>query len=76
VDNRRAPVNHWGRKPLGSDLGLFSTGLRIEHAIEGYPDPVVFWTFHFNRVRAQLEALENDWGQIKTIGVKSKQFYI
>lgn len=40
--------------------GIFSTGLRIEHSVDDYPVPIVFWTFRFGRVREGLNALGYD----------------
>jgi hypothetical protein len=36
---------------------LFSTGLRIEHALSAYPAFMVFWTFRFGALKAHLQAL-------------------
>jgi hypothetical protein len=32
-----------------------SPGLKIVHAVSGYPRTVIFWTFAFARLRSQLE---------------------
>jgi hypothetical protein len=35
--------------------GAFSTGLRIEHSLPRRPPFVVFWTFHFDALKRELE---------------------
>lgn len=41
-----------------SRYGAFlSSGLRIDHAVPLYPASVVFWTFNFKRLKAELERL-------------------
>jgi hypothetical protein len=42
--------------------GAFSTGLRIEHDVPGYPAFFVFWTFRFETLSAQLQALGYEIG--------------
>jgi hypothetical protein len=37
--------------------GLISTGLQIEHTVPLYPDFMLFWTFDFDSLKAELEAL-------------------
>ena len=37
--------------------GAFSTGLQIEHSNPNYPKFLVFWTFRFDEVKCELEAL-------------------
>lgn len=36
-------------------LGDCGGGLRIEHTIKGSNDFIVFWTFHFGRLRQELQ---------------------
>jgi hypothetical protein len=36
---------------------MFSTGLRIEHAISTYPQFIVFWTFGYETLKMGLESL-------------------
>ena len=40
---------------LSKHRGVFSTGLRIEHDLEGCEAFLVFWTFRFDRLRDELE---------------------
>jgi hypothetical protein len=42
---------------LSRHHGLFSTGLRIEHDIPRYSSFFVFWTFDFETLKRELEAL-------------------
>jgi hypothetical protein len=37
--------------------GFFSTGLRIEHNVPRCPGFMVFWTFSFDTLKVELEAL-------------------
>jgi hypothetical protein len=36
---------------------MFSTGLRIEHAMEAYPQFIVFWAFGYESLKRGLEGL-------------------
>jgi hypothetical protein len=40
---------------LSRHRALFSTGLRIEHAVAACPEFVVFWTFGFEKLKRGLE---------------------
>lgn len=40
---------------LSKHRGLFSTGLRIEHTIDGYPEFLAFWTCQFGHLKEALE---------------------
>ena len=42
---------------LSKHRGIFSVGVRIEHTRPDYEEFVVFWTFRFRKVKAELEAL-------------------
>lgn len=42
---------------LSRHRGIFSTGLRIEHVDSSSPEFIVFWTFGFWKLKAQLESL-------------------
>jgi hypothetical protein len=42
---------------LRKHRGFFSKGVRIEHTLIEHPEFIVFWTFHFKRVKAKLLAL-------------------
>ncbi len=37
--------------------GFISTGLQIEHTVPRYPGFMLFWTFNFDMLKAELEAL-------------------
>ncbi len=37
--------------------GFTSTGLQIEHRVPRYPGFMLFWTFNFERLKAELETL-------------------
>ena len=37
--------------------GFMSTGLQIEHTVPRYPGFILFWTFSFDLLKAELEAL-------------------
>ena len=37
--------------------GVLSAGLRIYHTVPSYPAFIIFWTFSFNRLKAELEWL-------------------
>jgi hypothetical protein len=37
--------------------GFVSTGLQIEHTVPRYPGFMLFWTFSFDVLKAELEAL-------------------
>ena len=37
--------------------GFMSTGLQVEHAVGHYPKFMLFWTFDFDTLKAELEAL-------------------
>jgi len=39
---------------LSKHRGLFSTGMRIEHAVPSYPLFLVFWTFRFHALKQRL----------------------
>ena len=39
------------------DLGLFSQGIIISHSHGQYPSTLVFWTFSFSTLKAELEQL-------------------
>jgi hypothetical protein len=64
VDNTELRISCLGKKwvfprdsirLLKKHGGFFSTGLRIEHSIEGYAPFVVFWTFGFVALKQELE---------------------
>jgi hypothetical protein len=38
-------------------MGIFSTGLRIEHTMSAYPKFIVFWTFGYETLKGGLEGL-------------------
>ncbi|HEY1543114.1 MAG TPA: hypothetical protein VGG01_11950 [Xanthobacteraceae bacterium] len=42
---------------LGRYRGFISTGLQVEHAVPRYPGFMLFWTFDFDRLKRELEAL-------------------
>ncbi len=42
---------------LGRYRGFTSSGLQIEHTVPRYPRFMVFWTFSFDALKAELEAL-------------------
>jgi hypothetical protein len=37
--------------------GFISTGLQIEHTVPRYPGFILFWTFNFDTLKRELEAL-------------------
>jgi hypothetical protein len=37
--------------------GFISTGLQIEHTVRRYPGFMLFWTFSFDTLKMELEAL-------------------
>jgi len=37
--------------------GFTSTGLQIEHTVPRYPGFMLFWTFSFDKLKVELEAL-------------------
>jgi hypothetical protein len=37
------------------DLGLFSQGIVLYHSYDAYPSSLVFWTFSFSTLKAELE---------------------
>ncbi|TMC57334.1 MAG: hypothetical protein E6J26_06470 [Chloroflexi bacterium] len=42
------------------DLGLFSQGIVISHSCDAYPASLIFWTFSFSALKAELEQLGYD----------------
>ncbi len=42
---------------LGRYRGFTSSGLQIEHTVPRYPRFMVFWTFSFDALKGELEAL-------------------
>ena len=42
---------------LSRHKGTISAGLLIEHNVSRYPDFFLFWSFNFERLRRELEAL-------------------
>jgi hypothetical protein len=39
------------------DLGLFSQGIVIAHSCGAYPSSLIYWTFSFSTLKAELEQL-------------------
>jgi hypothetical protein len=52
------PRSHIRR--LSKYPGLLSTGLRIEHTLESFPEFIVFWTFGFTNLKSELMRLGYD----------------
>src|SRR4051812_25052996 len=42
---------------LSRHRSFFCNGVRIEHTLPEHPEFIVFWTFHFKRVKAKLLGL-------------------
>jgi hypothetical protein len=44
-------------KSISKTLGLMSTGIVIEHSNVEYPPLILFWTFRYETLKEQLEAV-------------------
>lgn len=44
-------------KSIKKRRGLMSTGISIEHSNAEHPPFILFWTFHFEKLKKQLEAI-------------------
>jgi hypothetical protein len=42
-------------RKLGKHVGLFSSGLKIEHSVSPYASPIIFWTDQFDELKQALE---------------------
>ncbi len=63
---------------LSRHRGLFSAGLRIEHAVSAYPEFVVFWSFGFETLKRGLESLgyEIREAPIRDTGLRGDSFVV
>lgn len=55
--NRTFALEHGKIRSIRKTRGLACVGMVIEHTHEGYPPDLIFWTFHYPKLKEQLEAL-------------------